>query len=92
MFGAAVGGGIASVAWIGPVVSPMFPTKTPFGAIGKNLEERILEVGVGAPVAYAINRFVFKNEFNYADIYKKLGIVVVADLVGETLCEMLLLV
>ena len=91
MFGAAVGAGIFSVSWVEPLVGPYFPTKTPMGAIGKALEGRIVEIACGAGAAYALNRFVLKNEINFNDMMKKLGVIVAADLAGETVCELLLI-
>ena len=92
MFGAAVGAGIFAVSWVEPVVSPLFPTKTPMGNIGKALEGRIVEIACGSGAAYALNHFVLKNEYNHASMLKKLGIVVAADIIGETVCELLLIV
>ena len=91
MFGAAVGGGIFAVSWVEPIVSPLFPTKTPLGTVGKALEGRAIEIICGSAAAYALNRFVLKNEFNSSDMMKKVGIVIAADLVGETVCELLLI-
>lgn len=92
MFGAAVGGGIFAVSWVEPIVGPMFPTKTPLGGpLAKALEGRIVEVLLGSAAAYSLNRFVLKNEINFNDMMKKLGIVIAADLAGETVCELLLI-
>lgn len=91
LFGAAVGGGIFAVSWVEPIVSPFFPTKTPMGNIGKALEGRIVEILCGSAGAYALNRFVLKNEFNSNNMTKKVGIVIAADLAGETVCELLLI-
>lgn len=91
MFGAAVGGGIFAVSWVEPLVSPLFPTKTPMGNIGKALEGRIVEIACGSAAAYALNRFVLKNEVNKSDMLKKLGIICAADIAGETVCELLLI-
>ena len=91
MFGAAVGGGIFAVSWVEPIVSPFFPTKTPMGNIGKALEGRIVEIACGSAAAYALNRFVLKNEINRSDMLKRLGVIVASDLIGETVCELLLI-
>ena len=92
MFGAAVGAGIFAVSWVEPLVSPLFPTKTPMGNMGKALEGRIVEIACGSAAAYALNRFVLKNEFNPRNMMKKIGIVAAADLVGETVCEFLVII
>ena len=92
MFGGAVGAGIFSVSWVEPLVSPMFPTHTPVGNIGKALEGRIVEIACGSAGAYALNHFVLKNEYTTNDLLYKVAIVAGADLVGETVCELLLIV
>ena len=91
MFGGAVGGGIFAVSWVEPIVSPMFPTATPMGHIGKALEGRIVEIACGSAGAYALNRFVLNNEYTSKDLMYKVAIVAGADLVGETVCELLLI-
>lgn len=90
MFGGAVGAGIFAVSWVEPLVSPLFPTHTPMGAIGKALEGRIVEIALGSASAYALNHFVLKNEINTNNLLMKLGIVIGADLVGETVSEILI--
>ena len=91
-FAAAVGGGIAAVSWVEPLVSPCFPTHTPMGHIGKALEGRIIEIACGSAAAYAMNRYVLKNEYTTNDLMYKLAIVAGADLVGETVCEFLCII
>ena len=91
-FGAAVGAGIAGISWIEPLVSPCFPTHTPCGMIGKALEGRIVEIACGSAAAYAMNRYVLKNEYTTNDLMYKLAIVAGADLVGETVCEFLCII
>ena len=91
MFGGAVGAGIFSVSWIEPVVSKLFPTKTPIGHIGKALEGRVIEIACGSGAAYALNHFVLKNEYTNRDMMYKLGIVVAGDLAGEMVSELLML-
>jgi hypothetical protein len=92
MFGGAVGVGIMAVSPVQIFVSPYFPTATPMGKIGKILEGRILEIACGASAAYALNRFVLKNEYTNADLLYKLAIICAADIVGETACEVMLIV
>jgi hypothetical protein len=91
MFGASVGLGIMAVSPVEMIVSPYFPTNTPMGHIGKALEGRIVEVACGSAAAYSLNRFVLKNEYTSQDLLYKLGIIVVADIVGETACELMLI-
>lgn len=90
-FAGAVGGGIFAVSWVEPIVSPMFPTSTPMGHIGKALEGRIVEIACGSVGAYAMNHFILKNEYTTNDLLYKVAIVAGADIVGETVCELLLI-
>jgi hypothetical protein len=39
-----------------------------------------------------MNKYLLKNDYNSANLIARLGIVVVADIAGETLCEFLLIV
>ena len=91
-FAAAVGGGIAAVSWVEPLVSPCFPSHTPCGMIGKALEGRIIEIVCGSGAAYAMNRYVLKNEYTSEDMMYKLAIVIGADLIAETVCEVLCII
>lgn len=91
-FAGAVGGGIAAVAWIEPIASKSFPTRTPMGHIGKFMEGRIIEIAFGSASAYALNRFVLHNEMNVNNLMYKVAIVAGADLVGETVCEFLAII
>ena len=91
-FAGAVGGGIFAVSWVEPIASKAFPSHTPLGHVGKALEGRILEVACGSASAYALNAYVFKNEYTINDLMYKLAIVAGSDLVGETVCEFLALI
>ena len=91
LFAGAVGGGIFAVSWVEPIVSPMFPTSTPMGHIGKALEGRIVEIACGSAGAYALNHFVLHNQYTQRDLIYKLAIIAGADLVGESVCEFLLI-
>lgn len=92
MFGGAVGAGVFGASSVGAIVGPMLHTSTPMGALGKNLEMRVIEIACGSASAYALNHFVLKNEYNTNNLLYKLAIVAGADFVGEAVCEMLLLV
>jgi hypothetical protein len=91
-FGGAVGGGIFAVSFVEPLVSPLFPTRTPLGSMDKALEGRIVEIALGSGAAYAMNKYLLKNDYNSANLIARLGIVVVADIAGESVCELLLIV
>ena len=92
MFGGAVAGGVFVAANFGELLHPYFPTASPVGAVGKVLEARIVEVLFGSAGAYALNHFMIKGELNHKNMLYKLGIIAAADVVGESVSELLLLV
>lgn len=81
IFGASVGAGLYGAS----VVTPIMPVLIPTSVLpnGKTIEDRVLEVSAGSVGAYAINRYVLKNDFNRNDMYKKIGIIALSDFVGE---------
>ena len=87
MFAGALSDGIFVSGMVGETLAPFFPTSTPIGAFSKALEGRIIEITLGAGSAYAINRFVLRNEISQQDMIYKLAIVVGADVVGEMVGE-----
>ena len=91
-FAGAVGGGIFAVSWVEPLVSKAIPVHSPIGHMAKSMEGRILEVACGSASAYALNRFVLKNEYTSNDLMYKLAIIAGSDFVGESVCEFLVLI
>jgi hypothetical protein len=86
-FGVAVAGG----TYIGTMVGDMLPAVVPsVGFVdGKTLEVRLAEVGAGAGSAYALNRFVLKNDFEYSQMYNKLALITGSDFVAEYIVDYL---
>ena len=91
-FGLAVAGGVAVASAVGQVVSPLIPTHTPIGNLGKNLEARIVEITFGSAAAYAMNAYVLKNKYNTNNLLYKLAIVSAADIGAEFVCELVCMV
>jgi uncharacterized membrane protein YgaE (UPF0421/DUF939 family) len=50
---------------------------------GKTLELRLAEIGVGAGAGYAMNMYVFKNDYNQSAMLNKLAILASADFIAE---------
>lgn len=79
IFAGAVGVGV----FAGGAVATMIP---PMGSVlgnGKGLSARVVEVGLGSAVSYGINKVLMQN-VSYGDSFaKKVGIIVVADIIGE---------
>ena len=76
-------------AYGGAMVAKAMPLPLPSGEYfdGKTLEMRIAEIGVGAGVGYALNKFVLKNDFNKQNMLNKLGILAGADFIAEYLTD-----
>ena len=88
MFGGVVAGSFFMASTVGLMVEPLLPTSTSF-SLSKTLESRIIEITVASGSAYAINTYLLKNEFNKQNYMYKLAIIVGADLVSETVEEMI---
>ena len=92
-FGASVGAGIFAVSWVEPLIQKASPTHTPISStLVKGLEGRIVEVICGSGSAWAFNKYVVKNDYTSHDMMMRLGVIVAADLVGETVCEFLIII
>jgi hypothetical protein len=72
-------------AYGGAMVAKAMPLPLPSGDYfdGKTLEMRIAEIGIGAGVGYALNKYALKNDFNQKNMLNKLGILAVADFISE---------
>ena len=72
-------------AYGGAMVAKAMPLPLPSGEYfdGKTLEMRIAEIGVGAGVGYALNKYALKNDFNQKNMINKLGILAVSDFISE---------
>ena len=72
-------------AYGGAMVAKAMPLPLPSGEYfdGKTLEMRIAEIGVGAGVGYALNKYALKNDFNQKNMLNKLGILAVSDFIAE---------
>jgi hypothetical protein len=81
MFAGCVGVGV----FAGGMVADALPLESAFDILGngKAIEARVMEIGVGAGLAYSLNKFVLKNDLSRDDLFKRLGTVVVCDIVGE---------
>ena len=47
------------------------------------VEERILEITMSFGAGYAVNKFILQNDGTQHDIIKKIGAIVVADVIAE---------
>ena len=89
-FAGSVGVGVFASSSIGEMTRNLFPTNTAIGSLGKNLESRIVEVVCGSTSVYAMNRFILHNEFKVSDMIPRIIAIGVADIVAESISEMIL--
>jgi uncharacterized membrane protein YwzB len=61
-----------------------------FFSNGRNVQERLMEIIGGAGSAYAVNKFILKNELNRDSMQQKLMEIIVADLIAESLSEFMI--
>jgi hypothetical protein len=85
------GSAVAIGTYAGNVVGSVLPAMIPSGGFvdGKTLEVRLAEVGVGAGSAYALNRFVLRNDYQYSQMLNKLALIAGADFVAEYVTDYL---
>ena len=50
---------------------------------GKLLSQRLLELTIGVGAGYLVNTFVLKNDYNNNDWLKKIGTILVIDVLSE---------
>ena len=82
IFGATVAAALAVSTVVEGSIPSFLPDLTSLGSSGKTMSERVVEIAAGSLGAYAVNRYVLKNDTNPRDMMKKIGIVVVADIAG----------
>jgi hypothetical protein len=72
-------------AYGGAMVAKAMPLPLPSGDYfdGKTLEMRIAEIGIGAGVGYALNKYALKNDFDRQGMLNKLGILAASDFIAE---------
>jgi hypothetical protein len=84
MFAASVGAGV----YVGAIAGQYAPDfQLPMLGSGKAAESRVLEIALGGGAAYAVNKFVLKNDYGRNDLVKRLGSIVVADFAGELISD-----
>ena len=92
-FAGAVGGAIFLASNVEQVVSPFFQTASPIGHIGKFLEGRIVEIACGSAGAAVFQKFVLKKmDYDMATWGKRIAVIAAADIAGETICELLMII
>ena len=86
-FGAAAAAGIYS----GTMIAKAMPLPLPSGEYfsGKTVEIRLAEIGARAGIAYALNKFVLKNDYAQDQMLNKLAVLAASDFIAEYLTDYL---
>jgi len=87
-FGTIVGGAIYASNYIAPSFTNLVPIPDTSFFSGKTLEHRLIEVALGSASAIALGRSgVFGTVIMDRDIPKKVGIILIADVLGEYVAD-----
>ncbi len=82
-FGASVGAGMLASGFITPMLKPAL------GATAGSLMEKVAEMGATAGSAYALNKYVLKNESYRDNMVADIGTIVVANVASELIDDFL---
>ena len=85
--GVSAAAGVTIGGMVGGLVPPINFNNTSFFGNGKGLSSRITEIGAGAASSYIINNYAMKNVGYRDTMYNTIGVIVVADLVGEYISD-----
>ena len=87
-FGLVVGGAIYASHYIAPSFTNLVPMADTSFFHGKTLEHRLIEVALGSAAASGLGKTGFANNvLPNRDIPKKLGIILIADVLGEYVAD-----
>jgi hypothetical protein len=84
------GGAVAAGTFLGAMVGDSIPVVIPEGGTyydAKTLEQRLAEVGASAAAAYIINTQIFKNDYQYSQMYSKLALIAGSDFIAEYIVD-----
>ena len=84
-FSASAGAGVWVASTSGVFLEKYIASETFFDSnTAKTVESRIIEVGFGSAAYLAVSKFVMNMPFNQDAMIKKLGILILADVLAET--------
>lgn len=84
-FGAIVGGSFLVSDMVAPGLTNLHHTTNKSFFSNKTLEQRLIEAAINIPIAVIVNDFVQASSL---DLMKKAGIIVLCDVVGETVADL----
>ena len=84
-FGAIVGGSFLVSDMVAPGLTNLHHTTNKSFFSNKTLEQRLIEAALNIPIAVIVNDFVQASSL---DLMKKAGVIVLCDVVGETVADL----
>jgi hypothetical protein len=86
-FGVSAGAGAYLGMMVGSSLPDLSSTLPTFLGNGKGLIQRVSEVGFGVGSAYAVNKFILKNNCYRENTMNKIGAFIAADIAGEYISD-----
>ena len=87
IFGALTASGSYLSEIVSPHVTPNLPSLNTEMYNGKQLGERITEVGIDTASVYVVNKYVLGNDIYRDEMLQRMGVIAVADVVGTYVAE-----
>ena len=89
-YGAAATSGVFIASSSGLVLERYIPKQTYFdSSTMKTIEGRIAECGFGSLAYYGVSTFVLNSPFDKNDLMKKVAILIVADIISESMTRII---
>jgi hypothetical protein len=85
-FGAVVGGSFLVSDMLAPGLTNLHHTSNTSFFSNKTLEQRLIESALNIPIAVLVNDYIIQA--SSLDLMKKVGIIVLSDVVGETVADL----
>ena len=82
IFGAGVTSGLLIGQSLGAYIPEILPDQAGLYS-GKLVSQRVVEISVGATTGYIINSYVFKNDYDRSSWMKKIGAILLVDVLSE---------
>ena len=82
IFGAGVTSGLLIGQSLGAYIPEILPDQAGLYS-GKLVSQRVVEISVGATTGYIINAYVFKNDYDRSSWMKKIGTILLVDVLSE---------
>jgi len=86
-FGVAVGVGVYASEYIAPYIAVDLPTPSSTLYNGKTLATRLIEISSSVGGAFLMNKYLLQNDLYRNEVFKKVGVIALSDVVGTYAAE-----